>query len=186
MANKRFEASLAHLLQTEGGYNDIKADRGGATNFGISLNFAQGNSRAFDFDQDNDGDVDKNDIKLMTRDEAALIYKVFFWDKAGCDRLPVPIDGIVFDQAVNAGVKTAVILLQQAINATIGKELIVDGDFGKKTEQAALKAIVQKDKFVEVFKAIVVARYKGIVQRNPSQSIFLKGWLNRAAKLGTW
>ena len=34
-----FQNAVKKVIQMEGGYNDIKEDRGGATNYGISLNF---------------------------------------------------------------------------------------------------------------------------------------------------
>ena len=37
MAN--FESAIKKTLKHEGGYNEVKGDAGGATNFGISLRF---------------------------------------------------------------------------------------------------------------------------------------------------
>ena len=65
-ARKAISATLAH----EGGYVNDPADPGGETKFGIS-------KRAYP-------DVD---IKSLTRQEAEMIYRRVYWEKAGCDKM---------------------------------------------------------------------------------------------------
>ena len=59
---KTIDEIIDDIIQREGGYNDIKEDKGGATNFGISLRYASG----IGLDLDNDGDVDKDDIRIVS------------------------------------------------------------------------------------------------------------------------
>jgi hypothetical protein len=47
------------------------------------------------------------DVKSLTKEEAADIYRHDYWEKAGCDELPWPLDMVVFDTAVNMGVRRA-------------------------------------------------------------------------------
>ena len=65
MTQSRFDTAFRHLLGEEGGYVNHPADRGGATNWGISLRFlkAEGKIDAnrdgrHDLDLDMDGDMD--------------------------------------------------------------------------------------------------------------------------------
>lgn len=181
----RYEVCLAALFPTEGGYNDRKSDRGGATNLGISLRFAQSAGSTFNFDLDGDGDIDKDDIRLLKPEHARIIYKLMFWDEAGCGKLPAPIDGMVFDQAVNAGPTTAVRLLQRAINKLNGGVTVVeDGQLGPRTQAAAAKAVLNRAGIIKAFQDVVKARYRAIVASDPSQRPNLNGWINRANKLG--
>ena len=74
--SEHFDDALAHVLGNEGGYNDIDNDKGGATNFGISLRFLQ----LADEDLDGNGHVDVNDIRNITRLQAEVLYREYFWE----------------------------------------------------------------------------------------------------------
>lgn len=187
--NDRFSICLRELLKAEGGLADHPFDRDGTTNFGISLRFLRAEAainpavrRLFA-----DGPITGFDIEALTVDVAAKIYLWCFWVPAKCDALPAPIDGMLFDQAVNAGLRTAARLLQRAINVA-GKSVnlptvIEDGAIGLQTTAAAHRVHVPD--LVNAFRRIVADRYRGLVVADPSQSVFLDGWLARAAKLGS-
>lgn len=70
MAN--FENAMQFTAKYEGmdQYTDDPLDRGGATKYGISINFAEGTNDLELFDIDGDGEITKNDIKLLTKDIA--------------------------------------------------------------------------------------------------------------------
>ncbi len=85
------------MLRVEGGYVDNPADPGGETKFGIS--------KRFHLDLD---------IKNLTEDQAAEIYRREYWEPNGCDALPWPLDMCVFDTAVNMGAHEAAQLLTKA------------------------------------------------------------------------
>ena len=85
-----FDQALAFVLLREGGLVDDPADPGGLTNFGIS-------QRAHP-------DVD---VRHLTREGAAVIYRTAYWEAAGCDQLTPGMALVVFDSAVNCGVSRA-------------------------------------------------------------------------------
>jgi lysozyme family protein len=98
--------AVAKLLGVEGGFVDDRADRGGATKYGISLRFlkAEGaidaNHDGFaDFDLDMDGDIDGADIRNLTMSEAVALYHRCFWEPLACESFPEPIGEMLFDQA---------------------------------------------------------------------------------------
>jgi len=98
-----FDAALEFVLRWEGGYvNDVR-DPGGETNMGIS-------KRAYP----------REDIKGMTRERAAVLYKRDYWAKAGCDTLPPALALLVFDTSVNCGVASALAILRLARKAGAG------------------------------------------------------------------
>lgn len=119
-----FQHALAHVLLFEGGYSDHPSDPGGATNLGITkavLERFRGRG------------VTKQEVRALTKEEAAEIYRRYYWLAAACDQLPDGVDLAVFDCAVNQGVGRATRFLQQSANVA------VDGAIGPRT-LAAVKA----------------------------------------------
>ena len=100
-----FDEAFERLIGHEGGYQSpeqaaARNDSGGETNYGIS-------KRSYP-------DLD---IKALTLADAKAIYLRDYWDKAGCGSVPKAIRFDLFDTAVNAGVTTAVKMLQKAVFA---------------------------------------------------------------------
>lgn len=184
-AADRFSICLERVFAHEGGFNNLQADRGGATNFGISLRFLQGEAamnpqvrRLLPA-----GPVTAETIRALTAETAATLYLWCFWAPSRCDELPHGVDGMVFDQAVNAGRTNGARLLQRAVNrAGHRPRLLEDGQIGPRTLHAA--AMVPFLELRAAFRAVAAERYRAIVEANPSQQKFLRGWLARAAALG--
>ena len=85
-----FDSALEFVLRWEGGYVNHPTDPGGETNMGIS-------KRAYP----------NEDIKNMTRERAAFLYRRDYWDACNCDALLPGMALMAFDTAVNCGVKRA-------------------------------------------------------------------------------
>lgn len=176
-----FDKAIKLVLQHEGGYVNNPNDRGSATNWGVSLNFLADHPEDGDFDHD--GDVDGEDIKSMTLENAKAIYKKFWWDKYSYGRIAdQTIATKVFDFSVNMGSKRAHILLQQAMNAAFSLKLTVDGILGN-ASFSTLNAIAdgdQEQKLITAYCDQAWKFYQSIIANNPSQAVFQKGWKNRA------
>jgi lysozyme family protein len=196
--SERFEHAFAELLGIEGGFVDDPVDRGGATKYGISLRFLKAEGAIdedldgyADFDLDMDGDIDGADIRKLTVGDAKSLYKRSFWQVLECESFPRPIGEMLFDQGVNGGNHAAKKLLQQAINAVLRAgqyrsiPLKVDGQIGEKARRAFDSMWARHPGQLAIeYREAVKDRYVAIVRRNPSQAKFLKGWLNRAERLG--
>ncbi len=170
---QRFKKAVKYTFQHEGGYNDVKNDNGGATNFGISFNFL----KLFKIDVNKDGIIDNKDIKGLTLEQAEDIYYNNFW-KPAYDVFPEKLGIKVFDVAVNAGHQRAHILLQRALNA-LGAKVSEDGLLGQQTIGTVAK--YTEAQLLEKYCAAQKAFYEGIVAKNSSQKKFLNGWLKRAS-----
>lgn len=168
----RFLKAIKWVLPHEGGYNEIKGDVGGATNFGISLVFL----KSINEDIDKDGDVDKQDIKLLNVNLAQEIYFDNFW-KTIYEKLPELTSIKVFDSAINMGTVQAHVLLQRALN-TLGNNISTDGLIGNKTLTIASKYTDKE--ILDSFCKEQSKFYNNLVIKKPEYSKFLKGWLNRA------
>lgn len=148
-----FDTAFTTLIGLEGSYVNHPLDPGGETKFGISKRAYPGEA-----------------IPSITLARAKEIYLRDYWGPAGCDALPDAIKFTVFDMAVNAGVRTAVKTLQEAVGEK------VDGSFGPKTLQA-----------VQSFgPGRVSARFNGArlnaMTNLPQWSTFGNGWARRVAK----
>jgi lysozyme family protein len=176
----RFDYAVDCVLHHEGGYVDHKNDPGGATNFGISLRFLQGQN-IVDGDFDGDGDVDAADIAAMSREDAKKTYKAAFW-------IPNKIQDIkssliatkVFDMAVNMGGKQAWKLVQRSCTK-LGVVLSADGIAGPKTI-AGVNSLMSEDYILlrEIRKQ-QMEFYEGLVSKKPKLAVFALGWYRRAA-----
>lgn len=179
---ENFDQSLKNILKYEGKFSDIPEDKGGPTNLGITLKTLQQFYKEYNYgDLDKDGDVDIEDIRqLDTPEEAAPIYKKFFWDKMKLDSFPGGVDFLTFDFGVNSGPKNANIILQKALNKC-GAKLKVDGIVGGKTMEAI--SLIDSDFLCREMLCERDIFYRKIVVINPNQEKFLKGWLNRIRQL---
>lgn len=176
-----FNNAIQLVLQHEGGWVDNSNDPGGATNYGISLRFLADHPHEGDFD--GDGDVDAEDIKNMTRDQAIGIYKEFWWDKYGYGQIPdQTIATKVFDFSVNMGASRAHKILQTALNNAYSLKLTVDGSLGPASYSvlAAIKDGDDEQRLITALCDAAWAFYQGLIAGNPKLQVFANGWKNRA------
>ena len=174
-----FEKSLSFILGNEGGYSNDPRDNGGETNLGITqstLDRARLEINGL-----------PSSVRNLTSAQAEEIYRVFYWEESKADMMPYPLCTLHFDAAVNHGVGGAAKLLQRTINnyaakAGLDARVEVDGAVGSKTLSALCQCLDLKGNvslICEIYCNQREAYYKAIVESNPSQGVFLRGWLNR-------
>lgn len=125
MAAGNFDKCLKFTLQFEGGFVNNPKDPGGPTNLGVTqatLSNFLGRQASI------------AEVKALTPDKVAPIYKLKYWDHVGGDNLPVGVDLAVFDFGVHSGPSRGVIGLQRALGVAD------DGKPGDVTFKAANKA----------------------------------------------
>lgn len=174
-----FEKSLSFVFGNEGGYSNNPHDRGGETNLGITQS-------TLDRARCQIPDLPSS-VRDLTRAQAAEIYRVLYWEKSKADMLPYPLCTLHFDAAVNHGVGGAAKLLQRTVNdyatkASLDVRVDVDGAVGPKTLAALCQCLELKDNVPLICEIYCNERekfYRSIVENNPSQAKFLRGWLNR-------
>ena len=156
-----FERYAPILKSIEGGYADHPADKGGPTKAGVTLKVYQ-----YYYGKDKTA----QDLKNMTDEEWSRIMKVY-WDECKGDEIRnQSIADIVVDWNINSGLAG-----RKGVQEALG--LTVDGAFGPKTLKA-LNGDPQKCVFCKIRDAREHF-FVRLVEKNPSQAVFLKGWLNR-------
>lgn len=159
-----FDTVMNHIFLWEGGYVDHPRDPGGATNMGITIH----TMRELALDLDNDGDIDKTDVMLVTKDLAKDIYKVRYWNAVDGDWFPRGLDLVLMDGGVNSGPRASIRWLQRAL------EVDDDGLLGPQT-RAAVRA---SQSLSELINNTLDERLKSVRQfRN--YDTFGRGWENR-------
>jgi lysozyme family protein len=180
-----FDKAIPVILKNEGGYVNNPNDTGQATNHGVSLRFLADHPESGDFDHD--GDVDAEDIKNMTVEQASAIYKQYWWDAFHYGNITdQTVATKIFDMSVNMGSKRAHIIVQTALNKAFGLKLTVDGILGPASIQTINS--VSDDKEQTLLTAICdeqYAFYTRLIAQKPSLSVFARGWKNRAYDLDT-
>lgn len=169
-----FERAHAFTSKWEGGFSDHHADPGGTTNFGISLGFLRAQGLEVG-DIDGDGDIDAEDIRALTGEDAARIMRREFWDALGLDGVKPLCAAVVYDTAVNMGPAFARKMAQKALGVP------ADGVWGPVT-RAAMRTC-DDGKTAAAMCHIRRARYHELVQNNAALGAFLKGWLRRVDAL---
>lgn len=154
--------SIASIMMREGGYVDDPDDRGGETNFGITLDTARAHGYL-------------GDMRDMLPDEARAIYRAIF-AASRIDEIP---DAATFDLVADCCVMSGargIRWLQSAIGVA------ADGFIGPHT-LAALRIVPDWRKVRDAITRQRVAFYADIVVRDASQVKFLRGWLARAMRM---
>lgn len=169
---------IPKLEAAEGGWSDHPNDT--PTNRGITISTFKKYGR----DLNNDGIIDKEDLKQLKRDLALNIYKEQYWDRIKGDSIVNQSVAETFmDMAVNAGISRATILLQQELNEQ-GHSLKVDGAFGPKTLAAINHSSTNQNQLFNDYNESRENFYQTLADNNSKYIPFLKGWLNRVAMFG--
>jgi lysozyme family protein len=148
------------MLKSEGGFVNHPSDPGGMTNLGVTKatweNWVGRES-------------DEAEMRGLTPEKVEPLYKKKYWDAVRSDELPMGLDYLMFDFAVNAGAGRAIKTLQTAVGVT------PDGGFGPMT-MAAVQA-VDPVELIEQFSQAKEDFYRSLT----TFATFGKGWLNRVA-----
>ena len=149
-----FDECLKMLLHHEGGYVNHPKDPGGETNLGVTKRVYEkwGGTK---------------DMKDLTVEDVAPIYKKNYWDRCKCDDLESGVDWVVFDWAVNSGTGRSAKAIQKICGAS------QDGAIGPKT--LALIKSQNTEYIIEEFGKIRQNFYESL----KTFDTFGKGWTRR-------
>jgi lysozyme family protein len=123
---ENFDKCLEMLLSHEGGFVNHPEDPGGITNLGVTKKV---------YDEWTGRESTEQEMRDLTPDDVAPIYKKNYWDRVKGDSLPSGLDWACFDWAVNSGSGRPAKAVQRAVGAT------QDGAIGPQT----LGLIMEKD-----------------------------------------
>lgn len=183
----KVELLAPYILRWEGGYVNDPADRGGATNKGVTI----ATWRRVGYDKDGDGDIDVQDLKMLSvEDVCKRVLKPHYWDRWQADRIKSQkVANILVDWVWGSGAH-GIFIPQRLLGVK------VDGIVGEKTIHALNAQDPDKffrvvfdarKKFLQDITEGSVKRYEARIGRKATQAElmkhtnkrFLKGWLNR-------
>lgn len=167
--NEALPVILKHEVDpVKGPYCDTPFDKGGPTNYGITIATYRSFKPGATVEQ----------LKAMPMSEVEMIYAAGYWKPIGLDNvIDQTVATKIFDLAVNAGPGVASARAQRACIAC-GQQVTVDGWIGPNTLKA-INACNPKD-FVAAFKEQQRDHYLDIVAHDHTQLTFLYTWIRRA------
>lgn len=156
------------ILKWEGGFVNDPADLGGATNMGVTI----GTWKSCGYDKDGDGDIDVDDLHLLTREDVVKrVLKPHYWDRWKADLITSQSVANILVDWVWASGAHGIKIPQRLLGVT------VDGIVGPKT-----LAAVNAGNPRELFDMIKIARFdfiEDICRSRPANNKFKRGWMNR-------
>ena len=159
-----FETCLKLLLEHEGGYVHHEKDPGGRTNHGVTQRV---------WEEWVGHEVDEKQMRALTHEMVAPLYKRKYWDAVRADDLVAGVDYVVFDVAVNSGPGRAIKFLQSCVGVT------ADGGFGPATMAAVKKAEEDPARLIEMY----CAKRLEFLQSLKTFETFGKGWSRRVQEV---
>lgn len=154
-----FEKCLETILHHEGGYVNHPKDPGGETNLGVTKRVWEewGGTK---------------DMKDLTPEDVAPLYKKNYWDRVKGDDLPSGLDLAVFDWAVNSGTGRAAKKLQSMIGT------VADGGIGPNTLRILGEYIEAEGGIENVIRNYAAVRQEFYESLSTFET-FGKGWTRR-------
>lgn len=155
---------ITAILNHEGGYVNNPKDRGGETNYGITIEtLSEWRKRP----------VNAAEVKALTLAEAKQIYLALYIERPGFDKIwNGHLRHLVVDSGVQHGQKRVTQWLQGLLGVT------VDGKLGPKTAAA-----INGEDAGRLFNRLLARRirfYGTLITSLPSQAVFAAGWMKRA------
>ena len=168
---------IDEVIDREGGYSNHKADRGGATRWGITEAVAR-------------ADGYTGEMRALPRSRAVAIYRRLYWTAPGFDSVAAKAPRVaaeLFDTGVNMGVGVAAGFLQRALNALNRgaahyPDLLIDKHVGPATLRAldaflACRGASGETVLLKALEALQGERYVRLAEQRPANEAFLYGWL---------
>jgi lysozyme family protein len=162
--NSNFDACLAKLLVHEGNFVNHPSDPGGMTNLGVTARV---------WEEWVGHPVDEKQMKALTPELVAPLYRKKYWDACRANDLVSGLDYCVFDIAVNSGVGRAIKFLQSCVGVT------PDGGFGSITFALVKKAEEDPKALIENY----CAKRLEFLQSLKTFETFGKGWSRRVQEV---
>jgi len=155
---QNFEHCLKMILKHEGGFVNHPDDPGGITNHGVTKKV---------YEKWVEREVSEQEMRDLTHEDVAPIYKKNYWDRLRADDLPSGVDWSCFDWGVNSGTSRAA----KALQRIVGVEQ--DGGIGPMTLQAV--AEVEPAEIIEQMHHMRDRFYRDL----STFDTFGRGWLRR-------
>lgn len=154
-------------LKWEGGYVNHPNDKGGPTNKGVTIGTYEAYCRKKGYPKPT---IER--LKNLSDNDWIDILKNLYWDRWKADQIKnQAIANLVVDWVWGSG-KWGIVFPQRILDVSD------DGIVGLKT----IAAINDYPDQSELFKKLWLRRkqhFEDIVKADPTQAVFLKGWLNR-------
>lgn len=167
--DRNFAKALSLVLKHEGGWSDHPSDPGGATMRGVTL---------ATFRRYVKPNATKDDLRKITDQQIATVYRRQYWDAVAGAELPDGIDYAVFDFAVNSGPARAAQYLQKVVGVA------QDGKIGPATLKAT-KAVLPANVIHRLCDERLAFLKRITSKGKRLWDTFGKGWSNRVRDVRT-
>ena len=164
MTKETLPLALKLMFGHEGGYSNVKTDKGGPTKYGITLATLSAHRGR---------KCSAEDVKGLTLGEAEAIYRKSYWTQSGGDLLPVGLDYCNFDTGVNSGPGRANRILQQVVGVA------PDGIIGVKTLDAVNKYPGGIEKLIRDYCDARMAFLRSLTNKATGFPVNGRGWSRR-------
>lgn len=165
--DSNFPKILKEVLKHEGGWADNPKDPGGATMKGVTLATFRKRVKA---------NATKADLRNITDEQLATVYRRGYWDEVHGAELPSGLDFAMMDYGVNSGPGRA----NKELQGILG--VVVDGRLGPETMAAVGKA--NTEALINELCDRRLAFMRRIKNKKTGESLwktFHKGWSSRVA-----